>query len=197
MAHIPIDLPDQSVHINAQRELAFEVISSFGAGAGASSSNGMAGGSGSGSGSQRPMSVVLEEDGSRMLVEFRSNLKFGPVSGTWKTTEWVSPEKPNSIDFELVPSSGIMSGGLRQLNDRFDFQEKGNCTVLTYKSRFGIRWSVGGWLLGKILIGPIIKKHMIEHLVEVKTMIESRASRSRLYPQVACDHFDESGKSGV
>ena len=193
MAHIPIDLPDQSVHIHAQRDLAFEVISSFGNGGNGGPANGNGG-------SQRPMSVVLKEDGSRMLVEFQSNIKFGLISTTWKTTEWVSPAKPTSIAFELVPASGIMAGGLRQLTDRFDFHEKGNCTVLTYKSRFGMRWSVGGWLLGKMLIGPIIKKHMIEHLGEVKIMIESRASRSRLYPQLDCDEADdvvEGGKGGV
>jgi len=177
VAHIPIDLPDQSVHIHAQRELAFEVISSFGTG-------------GSGRGSQGPMSVVLEEAGDRMLVEFRSRIKFGPISTTWKTTEWVSPQKPVSIGFELVPDQGVLVGGLRQLTDLFEFEKDGNCTVLTYKSRFGIRWSVGGWLLGKVLIGPIIKKHMAQHLAEVKEMIENRARRSRLYPQVACDQAD-------
>ena len=185
MAHIPIDLPDQSVHVHAQRELAFEVVSSFGAG-------GKAGGmSGSfGAGKRGESALVLEESETRMLVEFRTHIKFGPFSATWKTTEWVSPEKPVSIDFELVPDHGIISGGLRLLTDHFEFEQQGNCTVLTYKSRFGIRWSVGGWMLGKALIGPIIKRHMIEHLGEVKETIESRASRSRLYPQLECDEGD-------
>ena len=178
MAHIPIDLPNQSVHIHAQRELAFEVISSFGAG-------GMA--AGPAAGKDGPASVVLEEERDRMLVEFRSRVNIGPISTTWKTTEWVSPNRPESISFELVPDSGIIKGGLRQLTDRFDFEEQGNCTVLTYRSRFGIRWSVGGWLLGKALIGPVIKKHMIEHLATVKETIESRAKRSRLYPHLECD----------
>ncbi|TDI88639.1 MAG: hypothetical protein E2O75_08655 [Chloroflexi bacterium] len=195
MAHIPIDLPDQSIHIHAQRELAFEVISALGSGAsGMASAGDMAGGTGARK--QSPTSVVLEEDGDRMLVEFRSHVKIGPISTTWKTTEWVLPEKPVSISFELVPDHGIITGGLRQLTDHFDFEKQGNCTVLTYKSRFGIRWSVGGWLLGKALIGPIIKKHMIEHLGEVKEMIESRAGRSRLYPQLECDEGDEDVEVG-
>ncbi len=125
-----------------------------------------------------------------MLVEFRSRVNIGPLSTTWKTTEWVSPNRPESISFELVPDSGIIRGGLRQLTDKFEFEKQGNCTLLTYRSRFGIRWSVGGWLLGKALIGPIIKKHMLEHLAAVKETIERRASRSRLYPQVACDQID-------
>ena len=186
MAHIPIDLPDQSVHIHAQRELAFEVIAALGAGGA-----GMPGVSSSAKKGQKPMSVVLEEDGDRMLVEFNSHMKFGPFSTVWTTTEWVSPEKPESISFELVPARGIIKGGLRQLTDRFEFEERGNCTVMTYKSRFGIRWSVGGWVLGKVLFGPIIKKHMIEHLGSVKEMIENRASRSRVYPQLPCDEGDE------
>lgn len=123
-----------------------------------------------------------------MLVEFRSRVNIGPFSAMWKTTEWVSPNRPESIGFELVPDSGVIKGGLRQLTDHFEFEEQGNCTVLKYSSSFGIRWSVGGWLFGKFLIGPIIKKHMIEHLAAVKETIESRASRSRLYPQKECDH---------
>ena len=117
-------------------------------------------------------------------------MKIGPISTTWKTTEWVLPEKPVSISFELVPDHGIIIGGLRQLTDQFIFKKQGNCTVLTYKSRFGIRWSVGGWLVGKIIIGPIIKKHMVEHLVEVKAVIENRARRSRVYPQRECSEAD-------
>ena len=188
MAHIPIDLPDQSVHIHAQRDLAFEVVSAFGS---AGKRSGAANGSGQNIGSQPPMSVVLEQVDDRMLVEFRSSIKLGPVSTTWKTTEWVSPVRPGSISFELVPGRGVIAGGLKQLTDHFLFEKRDNCTVLTYRSRFGIRWSVGGWLLGKVLIGPIIKSHMVQHLADVKVMIENRAQRSRLYPQLTCDHATE------
>jgi hypothetical protein len=132
-------------------------------------------------------SRILEQDADRMLVEFNTPLKIGPISTTWKTTEWVTPNAPSSIDFNLVPVGGIMSGGLRELVDRFEFEQQGNCTLLTYKSRFGIRWSVGGWLLDKVLFGPIIKSHMIEHLGEVKEMIESRAKNSHIYPQLDCE----------
>lgn len=175
MAHIPIDLPTQSVHIHAQRDLAFEVIAGMGTG---------------GANGDSP-NVVLEKNGNRMLVEFHTPLKIGPFSTTWKSTEWVTPSKPDSIDFDLVPTNGIINGGLRQLTDRFEFAESGNCTELAYKSRFGIRWSIGGWLLGKAVFGPIMKKHMIEHLGDVKGIIENRASRSRLYPQLECDQVDE------
>ncbi len=195
MAHIPIDLPDQMVHIHAQRELAFEVISSFGIGTGF---NENAGSSkvesndeiGNAVNGGRP-NVVLEKDGQKMLVMFHTPLKFGWWSTSWSSEEWVTPQKPNSIDFELVPGTGVVAGGLRQLSDRFEFEEQGNCTLLIYKSRFGIRWSIGGWVLGKTLIGPIIKSHMIQHLGEVKETIESRARRSRMYPQRDCVESNE------
>jgi len=38
-----------------------------------------------------------------------------------------------------------------------------------------------------VLFGPIIKSHMIEHLGEVKEMIESRAKNSHIYPQLDCE----------
>ncbi len=177
MAHIPIDLPEQSVHIHAQRQLVFEMISAMGAPGGDKADNG------------KP--VVLQQDGNRMLVRFSTPLKIGPISTTWTTTEWVTPNMPTAIDFELVPANGIIAGGLRQLNDHFEFEVQDNCTMLRYKSRFGIRWSVGGWVLGKALFGPVIKKHMIEHLEEVKEMVENRAKRSRIYPQLACSENDE------
>lgn len=177
MAHIPIDLPDQSVHIHADRELAFEMVSALGSGPTSSNCN---------DGSSRPMSKVLEKRDDRMLVEFATPLKLGPLSTTWISTEWVTPMTPTSIDFELVPARGVVAGGLQQLSDRFEFEQEGNCTRLRYKSRIGIRWSVGGWLLGKVLIGPFIKSHMVEHLGEVKELVENRAKRSRIYPQKDC-----------
>ena len=181
MTHIPIDLPDQSVHIHAQRSLAFELVSALG-------TSGRNGG---------PSSRVLEVDGNRMLVEFHTPLKLGPLNMTWKSVEWVTPDKPQSIDFELVPVGGIITGGLQQLTDHFELEKKGNCTVLTYRSRFGICWSIGGWLLGKVLIGPIIKKHMVQHLGDLKEMIENRASRSRLYPQLPCEEADGPAGRGI
>jgi hypothetical protein len=174
VAHIPIDLPNQSVHIHADRELAFEMVSALGTG------------TGQGGVSLQPMSKVIEKHEDRMLVEFTTPLKLWPISVTWKSTEWVTSKKPTSIDFELVPARGIVRGALRQLSDHFEFEKEGNCTRMTYRSRFGMRWSIGGWVLGKVLIGPIIKDHMVEHLGEVKELVENRARRSRIYPQTDC-----------
>lgn len=181
MAHIPISLPDQSIHIHAQRELAFQMVSALGI-----SEEDRA----NGNSKKGPTIKVIAANGNRQLVEFRTPLKLGPLNTSWKTTEWVTPHSPVSIDFDLLPDSGLVAGGLRELHDRFDFEQAGNCTVLNYQSQFGIRWSVGGWLLGKLVFRPIIKKHMIQHLTEVKQLIENRARRSRIYPQLACSLDD-------
>ncbi|MBT3554861.1 MAG: hypothetical protein HN926_01730 [Chloroflexi bacterium] len=183
MAHIPINLSDQSIHIHAQRPLAFEMVSVLGVGGGVPQAS---------NAGSTPSIKVLATNGDRQLVEFHTPLKAGPWQMNWKTTEWVAVKHPTSIDFELLPSGGILAGGLRQLTDRLEFVAQGNCTELIYKSRFGIRWSIGGWLVGKILVAPIIKSHMLEHLEDLKVKIENRARRSRLYPQLPCKE-DEQG----
>lgn len=185
MAHITINLPDQTIHIHAQRELVFEMVSTLG-----NSANGKKESRSHGS-PTTPAVKIIATSGNRQLVEFHTPLKIGPLSTTWKTTEWVTPNAPSSIDFDLLPDKGPIGGGLRQLNDRFEFDAVGNCTELTYKSRFGIRWSIGGWILGKLVFGPIIRSHMVTHLTELKLTVENRAKRSRLYPQLDCSAGDE------
>lgn len=187
MAHIPIDLPDQSIHIHAQRELAFEVVAALGP---TEEKRGQ-GGSAKSKLDSAPAVKIIATNSDRQLVEFNTPLKLGPVRKTWKTTEWVSPMPPLSIDFNLLPDRGFIAGGLRELVDRFEFEDEGGCTVLTYKSRFGIRWSIGGWVLGKVLFGPVIRNHMIDHLAEVKVLVENRAKRSRIYPLRDCTVGDE------
>jgi hypothetical protein len=124
-----------------------------------------------------------------MLVEFNSPVKIGPGMNTvFKTTEWVTMSEPEQINFRLVPGRGPITGGLRDLSDRFVFDDHGSCTVLTYESAFAIRWSVFGWVLGKMFFARYLKDHMIKHLAEVKTIVEARAGRSKVYPQAACEH---------
>ena len=174
MSAIPITAPSQQVHINADRRLTFQVIAAMGTGGGPGDS----------------ANRVLERDGERMLVEFNSPVKLGPgIKTVFKTTEWVTMTEPEQITFKLVPGHGPLTGGLRDLDDRFVFKDHGGCTVLTYESRFAIRWSIFGWMVGRLWFSRYMKKHMIEHLAEVKTMVEARAERSRIYPQIACEHI--------
>lgn len=164
----PITLRPAEVHIHADRRLAFQVVTAFGA----ASSDGS------------PGPKVLEDHGDRKLVAFSTPVKLLGFSKPFPTTEWVTLNEPEQIDFELVPGKGPIVGGLKLLIDRFTFEDRSGCTLLRYESRFAIRWSWPGWLLGKLLFAPVIGSHMRHHLDELKLTIEERAKRSRAFPQV-------------
>jgi hypothetical protein len=173
MSLIPIQIPSETIHVNADRRLAFQVLTAFNASMGADG----------------PSNRVLEDQGTRKFVEFTTPISLGfGMHKNWITTEWVDLHEPEAIDFNLVPGSGPITGGLKLLSDRFELEDHGSCTQFTYHSKFAIRWSVFGWMLGKIYIQKFMQKHMREHLSEVKIMIEARAERSRVHPQAACTH---------
>jgi hypothetical protein len=173
MAVIPIQIPSQSIHVNADRRLAFQVLGAFGVSMG----------------EDAPSNRVLKDQRTRKFVEFTTPISLGfGMHKDWVTTEWVDLHEPDAIDFNLVPGSGPITGGLKLLSDRFELVDHGSCTQLTYHSKFGIRWSVFGWMLGKFYIQKFLQKHMREHISEVKVAIEARAERSRVHPQVACTH---------
>ena len=171
MAVKPIRLEPEEIHVHADRRLAFEVLTAFGAKTAEPGHS----------------TTVLQDEGSKKLVEFHTPvaLGFGRV-GVFKTVEWVVMYPPELITFDLVPAKGLVSGALRLLDDRFVFTDSGGCTVLRYESTFGLRWSWIGQLLGYALIAPIMRRHMREHLESMKETIEARARRSRKYPQVEC-----------
>jgi hypothetical protein len=84
MAMMPVCTPKMSVHIHAQRELAFQVLTAFGAGPQ--------------NGSQ---SKVLQTDGEKLLVEFHTpGRDFLGRRRVYRTVEWVTPHEPDAIDFE-------------------------------------------------------------------------------------------------
>ena len=125
MTVIPVHIPLMSVHIHADRRLAFQVITAFGASTGDGSS-----------------SKVLEREGERLLVEFHTPGR--DLLGrrrTYRTVEWVTPREPDVIKFEGV------EGPLTMLRDRFDLVEEGGCTRLDYRSEFGLAGWVFGWLV--------------------------------------------------
>ena len=173
MGVIPIQIPSQTIHVDADRRLAFQVLTAFGVSTGSSG----------------PSNRVLEDHGSRKFVEFTTRISLGfGIHRDWVTTEWVELHEPDAIEFNLVPGTGPITGGLKLLSDRFELSARGNCTQFTYHSTFGLRWSVFGWVLGKIYIQKFLQKHMREHLSRMKNLIEARAEKSRVYPQVACTH---------
>ena len=162
---ISISLEAQSIHIHADRNLAFQVLTAFGA----------AGPHGDAS------SRVLERSDGRLLVEFKT-----PVSGlfgrrkVYRTVEWVTLDEPKRVDFEGT------QGPLPVLRDRITLEAQENCTLIHYTSTFGVRGWVPGWIVGQLYVKPMMKRFIRDHLQELKEAIESRARRSRVYPQLPC-----------
>lgn len=168
MAIIPIRIEPEEIHIRADRRLAFEVVSAFGA---TRENNGAS-------------TRVLQEDGNRLLVEFHTPVKmfFGiTMARVYCTVEWVTLHKPDQIDFSLV------EGPLQLLEDRFLLEDVEGCTDFRYESTFGVRWSIFGWILGKVWFERCLKQHMRDHLTELRETIEARAKRSRIYA-LECKH---------
>ena len=159
---IPIRLPPVELHIHADRRLAFEVLSAFGA-------RQDDGGS----------SLVLKDEGERKLVEFHTPFSTPRGRKTYRTVEWVTLHGPDEILFEGV------EGPLRLLRDRFTLHDVDGCTRFRYESTFGLEGAVVGWLRGQLLVRPILKRFMREHSLELKKTIEARALKSRVYPAPA------------
>ena len=129
-------------------------------------------------------SKVLERDDKRLLVELHSHVRmpFGKRVA-YRTVEWVSMERPERINFESV------AGPLQLLQNSLALENVGGCTELRYESTFGVRWSVLGWIVGKLYVQPLLGRFMREHLAEMKKLIEQRACRSLLYPRPGdCPH---------
>ncbi|HVB63768.1 MAG TPA: SRPBCC family protein [Nitrolancea sp.] len=165
---IPIRVPPVDVMLLADRRLAFEVLTAFDS---ARASEG---------GALR----VIERQGDRWLIEFHTSysLWFGRRS-TFVTTEWVTVTPPGQIDFTLAKPSG----SLTLLKDRFTLDDiEGGCRF-RYDSTFGLRGSIFGWVLGKLFVEPLMRRHMRNHVVDVKRIIEARAAKSRIYPRLATD----------
>ena len=168
MAIIPIRIEPKEIHIRADRRLAFQVVTAFGADQGENGAS----------------SKVLKTEGDRMLVEFHTPVKmfFGI---TWvrvyRTVEWVTLHEPDQIDFSQV------EGPLQLLEDRFLLEAVEGCTEFRYESTFGVRWSIFGWILGKLWLERCLKQHMRDHLKELQETIEARAKRSRVYA-LECEH---------
>ena len=161
---IPIRLKPVELHIHADRRLAFQVLTAFGA-------RQDDGGS----------STVLKDEGDRKLVEFHSVIptRRGKQKA-YRTVEAVTLCEPDEIRFEGV------EGPLDLLKDRFVLQDVAGCTLFRYESTFGLRGGLAGWLRGQLVIRPVLRRFMREHSLKLKKTIEDRAKRSRVYPYRDC-----------
>ncbi len=161
---IPIRLPPVAVHIHADRRLAFQVLTAFGA-------RQDDGGS----------STVLRDEGHRKLVEFHSVIPTpGDPRRIYRTVEWVTLHEPDEIRFEGV------EGPLDLLHDRFLLENVDGCTRFRYESTIGLSGGVAGWLRGQLMVRPVLRKFMRGHARKLKATIEERAKRSRVYPYREC-----------
>ena len=162
---IPIRVPTAKVHVQADRRLAFQVLTAWEA----ARLDGM------------PTSKVLDRENDRLLIQFLTPVRmpFG-IRTVQRTVEWVAATEPECIEFEGV------EGPLPLLLCRWNLEEWGDCCQFTYDSTFALHGSPLGWLFGALLVRPLMKRMMREHLAELKETIEARAARSRLFPQRPC-----------
>ena len=166
---IPIRVPTAEIHVEADRRLAFQVLTAWGA----ARPDG------------RPTSKVLEEDGDRVLCEF-----YTPVNGLFgfkwlqRTVEWVTVNEPAVIRFEAIKAP------LPVLLCTWSLDEWGECTVFKYDATIALHGSVFGWIFGMLFIRPMFKRMMEEHLIELKATIEARSARSRVFPRRPCPHVE-------
>ena len=165
---LPIRLRPVELHIHADRRLAFQVLTAFGA-------QQDDGGS----------SAVLKAEGDRRLVEFHSVIPtFGRAQKRgrkiYRTVEWVTLLEPEEIRFEGV------EGPLDLLQDRFVLRDLDGCTLFRYESTIGIKGGIAGWFKGRLLVRPTLSRFMRNHSLKLKQTIEASARESRLYPYRNC-----------
>ena len=174
----PIELEPRSIHIQADRRLVYQVLTAYG-GSGQSGLDGYS-------------TRVIEDHGHRKLVEFHTPLRIRNSVHVARTVEWVQLTEPGRIDFWLAAGYEERSiFALSLLEDAFVLDAKGGCTEMRYESRLAVKAPVVGWLLARLVIGPVMSRHMVEHLEEIRAMCETRAVRSRVWPQGECGHGGE------
>ncbi len=161
---IAVRLAPVEVHVHADRRLAFQVLTAFGARQDDGSS-----------------SRVLRDEGDRKLVEFHSLIPTPRDSRkVYRTVEWVTLREPEEILFEGV------EGPLDLLRDRFVLGDIGGCTLFRYESTFGLQGGLAGWVRSRFFVRPVLARFMRAHTRKLKDTIEARARQSRLYPYRAC-----------
>lgn len=172
----PIELEARSVHIRADRRLVYQVLTAFDRRSGQSGLDGYS-------------TRVIEDHGDRKLVEFHTPLRIRNRTHVARTVEWVQLTPPERIDFWLAEGYEETSiFALSLLEDAFVLDAEGGCTQMRYESRLAVKAPVVGWLLARLVIVPVMSRHMVEHLEEIKVLCEARAVRSRVWPQVECGY---------
>ena len=167
-----ITLEPRNIHIRADRRLVFQVLTAYG-------NMGL-----DGYGSE-----VMEDHGDRKLVEFHTPLKIRKKTHVVRSVEWVQLTEPERIDFWLAEGYEDKSiFALNLLEDAFALEARDGCTEMTYESRFAVKTPAIGWILARLMIAPVMRRHMVDHLEDIRGLCEARAERSRVFPQEGCGH---------
>ncbi len=166
MMVIPIKLPELKVHIKADQRLVFQLLSAIGQGQ-------MPGSEGS--------SKVLESNGDTMVAEFTTPVKTLTGRRSYRTVEEVT----------LYPSERItfhgLEGPLPHMQEEFRLEGEEGCTDLYYTGEFGMGYWVFGWLMARFYVRGLLKKTILDHMMEIKEAAESRAQRSLVFANT-CAH---------
>lgn len=158
----------RSVQVCADRRLAFQVLTAFGAKTADGST-----------------SEVLSEAGNTKLVKFTTPVKLIWRTRQLATEERVTLDEPRTIDFELLRAENYMRV-FSLFKERFTLQDADGCTDFTYDSRFRIHGMPLSYPFAVGVVRPILARFMEQHLAELKQTIEQRAERSKMYPQKKC-----------
>ena len=156
---MPVRMRPVETHIHADRRLAFQVLTAFGA-------RQADGGS----------SRVVKAENGRVLVEFHQVVGKRLVN----TVEWVITKPPEEVRFLGV------QGPLKLLEDRFLLADLQGCTQFSYESTIGVAGSIAGWLVARLYVKRIMERFMAEHAEKLKQAVEERARHSMVFPFLGC-----------
>lgn len=154
----PIVLKDQSVLIDAPRELVYQVMTAFNRG--------------SITGDNNESSKVISQDGDSLVVEFKTKAGWF----TYTTLEEITLHPPERIAFNHL------KGPLHYSTEEFIFEDVDGLTRLTHTGEIiWNRFPVFGWLGAVIYTRPMFHKVIDHHLDKVKETAEARAARSHVF----------------
>ena len=126
-------------------------------------------------GDNNESSKILERDGNRLVVEFKTKALFA----TYTTVEVVNLYPSERITFEHL------SGPLHHASEAFIFEDiDGKETDLSHSGE--IIWSTipfFGWFGGIIYTRPVFERTIVKHMAQVKQAAEARAARSHVFPR--------------
>ncbi|MDP6454616.1 MAG: hypothetical protein QF898_15040 [SAR202 cluster bacterium] len=154
----PVRLKDQSILIDAPREMIYQKMAAFNQGRYSDDS--------------AEYSKITSRDGDSLVVEFK--IKAGIF--TYKTVENITLYAPERITFDGV------SGPLDYSYEEFVFEDVDGQTKLTHTGEIlWKRFPFFGWLGTLIYTRPMFHRVIDQHLVEVKVSCEARAARSHVF----------------